>query len=153
VIYVNGVVLTEQQKVRLHRKMRKGDMEAKDMLARSVLPWAIKCATRRRVNGLDMSDLIELAFMATAQALNRWDPKRGKLTTTVAWAVKSEIHEARCSLSFVAKVPRRKESGDTRNDESLLKLLNPYSIHGHGSHVHEHGCRVHGCSTARDGGK
>jgi RNA polymerase nonessential primary-like sigma factor len=118
--------LTNEEKLRLYHRMKQGDMDAKNTLALSVIPWALRLATRRRVFGLDLSDLAEAANVAVAYALERWEPDRGALTTTVAWAVRSEIDSMRRCMAGVIKIP--KPEIYQHDNKYVAQVLNAASI-------------------------
>jgi DNA-directed RNA polymerase sigma subunit (sigma70/sigma32) len=99
---------TKEQETELYHRMKAGDLDAKDQLAKSVLPWALQLVAKfnRRSKRLDTSDLEEVAIYATSLALNRWEVARGRLTTTIYWSVLSEFQIAVADISSPIKVPR-----------------------------------------------
>src|SRR5690606_17568487 len=53
----------------------------------------------------------ELANFAVAESLNRWNPDRGRLTTVVPWAVRSNFNRQRADLLGAVEVPVYYASG------------------------------------------
>jgi len=96
---------SQEEETVLYRRMRNGDQAARDLLARSVLPWALTCAMRLRNKGIGDDDLEELAIFSVAEALERWDPGRGRLTTAVPWTVWSGFSRQRALLQGASRVP------------------------------------------------
>lgn len=96
---------TVEEETALYHRMKNGDQEARDLLARSVLPWAISCAMKHSGCGLSYDDLEEIAIYSVAETLNRWEPERGRLTTAVPWGVWSNITRQRAQLSGTIPVP------------------------------------------------
>jgi RNA polymerase sigma factor (sigma-70 family) len=125
--YRKAPVLLPDERARLYRLMKNGDMGAKNTLALSIIPWAIRYASRFVNAGLDHSDLMEIANYAVAESLNRWDPKRGALTSVAAWAVKSGVSLAK-RRSGVATVPQKRLCGGLKDGDPILRLFHPRSL-------------------------
>lgn len=62
-------------------------LQARDKLIESCLPYAIKIAKSFRGNGIEFGDLISEANMHLINAVEKWNPDRGALTTIVGWSV------------------------------------------------------------------
>jgi RNA polymerase sigma factor (sigma-70 family) len=96
---------TVEQETELHARMQAGDQEARDLLARSIMPWAIKVICKFRGRGIADDELEGIAFYAIAETLNRWEPARGRLTTAVVWSIRSAFQKHRADLAGAVHVP------------------------------------------------
>jgi len=85
--------LKHAEQVALHELAVAGDGVARETLILSVLPWAVRMAWRYR-SGEPVEELVSWAMPALCQAIDRWDPARGRLTTLVTVCVWQEISMA-----------------------------------------------------------
>lgn len=81
---------TAEQERTLIAAMRRGDREAADLLARSVLPWACKTALRSAatMQSIDPEEAVSVAHYAVNRCLQRVDPAKGRLITIVTYSVR-----------------------------------------------------------------
>lgn len=85
---------SRQEEAKLCRRMRKGDAEAREQLFFSVAPWAI-CLVRNMAKKLHtkagihtlFEDLVQQAMLGVLEAVERFDPKKGRLMTITYWYV------------------------------------------------------------------
>lgn len=90
--------LSKEEEIAAWERMRAGCPQAKDELARSVLPWIARLATQWLLSNEDLEELISLGNVALARALNAFDPHRARLTTYVAMCFKNALIAWRLSL-------------------------------------------------------
>jgi RNA polymerase sigma factor (sigma-70 family) len=67
------------------------DEEARQALVHSVLPYAVKMAKRYRYTGIPFEDLVGLACDGVVDAVDKFDPDKGRLTTYTTWCVNHQI--------------------------------------------------------------
>lgn len=92
----------EQQK----QLLQDGSPEALNHLAESIMPWAIKVALRfARNHCLDDLEALSCANYAVDDAIRRWDPSRGKLTTYTYRCVQSHVSNAK-ARNYPVSIPR-----------------------------------------------
>jgi hypothetical protein len=96
---------TREEEVELHSRMVAGDTEAKELLARSVYNWAFKVALKFGRHKIDREEISCLAGLAIAEALNRLDPAKGRLTTLVYFQVRKEITRYIKTMVGALRVP------------------------------------------------
>jgi RNA polymerase sigma factor (sigma-70 family) len=96
---------TAEEENALHTRMQQGDQEAKDLLARSVLPWAISVVRRYAGRGVADDELEGIAYLGVAETLNRWEPPRGRLTTAVVWSIRSVFQKHLADMAGPVHVP------------------------------------------------
>ncbi len=88
------------EQVRLLARAKAGDDEAWNLLAASVMPWALE---RASMFGLRGDERLSCAHMAVVNAVRRWDPK-WQLTTYVAFWVHSEVNKV-VSERHLVRIP------------------------------------------------
>jgi hypothetical protein len=103
---MESIRFTRQEEAELCRRMRQGDGEAKELLAKSVLSWAVDMAHRLENGQASLSpDVVEsAAYMAVARALKTFDPDKGRLTTHVSFYVRASIMDER-RIRHVIHIP------------------------------------------------
>lgn len=77
------------------------DMDAREQLILSQLPWAANLALRRlRYSRLTADELVSAAWLGVIDGVERFNPSRGRLITCVTFNIWQRlafaIHEARC---------------------------------------------------------
>lgn len=76
--------LAKSQEAALYRKMRRGDLAARDALLASVLPWILNRVQKLAPAHEDFDDNVSLAILHMLSVLPKFRPARGRLTTFVA---------------------------------------------------------------------
>ncbi len=94
---MESIRFTRKEEAALCQRMRQGDQEARELLAKSVLGWAYSYAFRMEGGmGKLSQDVVEsAACMAVAQALETFDPEKGRLTTHVSFLVLANVNHER----------------------------------------------------------
>ncbi len=99
-------LLTPQEEVKLARRIKKGDAEARAIMVRSNLRLVVKIARDYSNYGLPLLDLISEGNIGLMKAVERFDPKKGgKLSTYAAWWIKQSIKRALANQSKTIRLP------------------------------------------------
>jgi RNA polymerase primary sigma factor len=100
-------LITVEEEVKLARRIKRGDKEARAIMIRSNLRLVVKIARDYSNFGLPLLDLISEGNIGLMKAVERFDPKKGgKLSTYAAWWIKQSIKRARRSSSVKSGVVR-----------------------------------------------
>lgn len=99
-------LLTPEEEVKLARRVRAGDEEARDHMIRANLRLVIKIARDYENLGLPLLDLINEGNLGLITAVERFDPDRGaKLSTYGAWWIKQKMRHALSNQGKTIRVP------------------------------------------------
>ncbi|MEI6035301.1 MAG: RNA polymerase sigma factor RpoD/SigA [Verrucomicrobiae bacterium] len=99
-------LLSVQDEVRLARKIKRGDHEARALMVRSNLRLVVKIARDYSNYGLPLLDLISEGNIGLMKAVERFDPKKGgKLSTYAAWWIKQSIKRGLANQSKTIRLP------------------------------------------------
>lgn len=99
-------LLTPEQEYELSRKIRAGDMDAREYFIRANLRLVIKIARDYDAYGLHLLDLINEGNIGLMKAVERFDPTKGaKFSTYGAWWIKQAIKRALTSQVKNIRIP------------------------------------------------
>ena len=99
-------LLTIEEEVKLARRIKRGDKEARATMVRSNLRLVVKIARDYSNFGLPLLDLISEGNIGLMKAVERFDPKKGgKLSTYAAWWIKQSIKRALANQSKTIRLP------------------------------------------------
>jgi len=99
-------LLTPEEEVKLARKIKRGDKEARTQMIKANLRLVVKIAQDYSGYGLPISDLISEGNIGLMKAVERFDPKKGgKLSTYAAWWIKQSIKRALANQSKTIRLP------------------------------------------------
>ena len=99
-------LLTVKEEVKLARRIKRGDEEARSIMVRSNLRLVVKIARDYSNYGLPLLDLISEGNIGLMKAVERFDPKKGgKLSTYAAWWIKQSIKRALANQSKTIRLP------------------------------------------------
>jgi RNA polymerase primary sigma factor len=99
-------LLTIEEEVKLARKIKRGDQEARARMVRCNLRLVVKIARDYSNFGLPLLDLISEGNIGLMKAVERFDPKKGgKLSTYAAWWIKQSIKRALANQSKTIRLP------------------------------------------------
>ena len=99
-------LLTPEEEVKLARRIKRGDKEARTHMIKANLRLVVKIAQDYSGYGLPISDLISEGNIGLMKAVERFDPKKGgKLSTYAAWWIKQSIKRALANQSKTIRLP------------------------------------------------
>jgi RNA polymerase primary sigma factor len=99
-------LLTPEDEIRLAKRIKRGDQEAKSLMIRANLRLVVKIAQDYARYGLPLLDLISEGNIGLMKAVERFDPKKGsKLSTYAAWWIKQSIKRALANQSKTIRLP------------------------------------------------
>jgi len=99
-------LLTVAEEVQLARRIRRGDLAARDHMIKANLRLVVKIAFDYKDFGLPLLDLISEGNIGLIKAVVRFDPRKGgKLSTYAAWWIKQSIKRAMANQSKTIRLP------------------------------------------------
>ncbi len=99
-------LLTPAEEVKLARKIKRGDANARAHMVRANLRLVVKIARDYQGLGLPLLDLISEGNIGLMKAVERFDPKKGgKLSTYAAWWIKQSIKRSLANQSKTIRLP------------------------------------------------
>jgi RNA polymerase primary sigma factor len=99
-------LLTPAEEVKLARKIKRGDINARAHMVRANLRLVVKIARDYQGLGLPLLDLISEGNIGLMKAVERFDPKKGgKLSTYAAWWIKQSIKRSLANQSKTIRLP------------------------------------------------
>ena len=99
-------LLTPDEEVKLARRIKKGDEEARQRMIRANLRLVVKIAGDYARLGLPLLDLISEGNLGLLKSGERFDPKLvGKLSTYAAWWIKQGIRRALANQGKTIRLP------------------------------------------------
>jgi RNA polymerase primary sigma factor len=99
-------LLTVEEEVKLAKRIKRGDQEARSIMVRCNLRLVVKIARDYNNFGLPLLDLISEGNIGLMKAVERFDPKKGgKLSTYAAWWIKQSIKRALANQSKTIRLP------------------------------------------------
>ncbi len=117
-------LLTPQDEIRLAKRIKRGDEEAKQLMIRANLRLVVKIAQDYARYGLPLLDLISEGNIGLMKAVERFDPKKGgKLSTYAAWWIKQAIKRALANQSKTIRLPAHLVDKIARMRRVQVKLV------------------------------
>lgn len=99
-------LLTREQERELARRVRQGDMEARNEMIRANLRLVVSIAKSYADRGLSLLDLIEEGNLGLLKAVERFNPDEGcKFSTYASWWIRQAIRRALISKVKSVRVP------------------------------------------------
>jgi RNA polymerase primary sigma factor len=99
-------LLTPGQEIELARKIRKGDVKAREQMINANLRLVVTIAHDYANLGLPLLDLISEGNIGLTKAVERFDPAKGaKLSTYAMWWIKQSIKRALANQSKTIRLP------------------------------------------------
>lgn len=99
-------LLKPEEEVELAKRIKKGDIEARDKMIAANLRLVVKIAYQYNNFGLQLLDLISEGNIGLIKAVERFDPEKGgKLSTYAAWWIKQSIKRALANQSKTIRLP------------------------------------------------
>jgi RNA polymerase primary sigma factor len=98
--------LTPEEEIQLARKVKNGDVEARERMINSNLRLVVTVAHDYVNLGLPLLDLISEGNIGLTKAVERFDPAKGaKLSTYAAWWIKQSIKRALADHGKTIRLP------------------------------------------------
>lgn len=115
--------LTRAEQADLYQKIQNGDIDSKNTVIHSCLPLVIDIAKKFRYNNkhIDLEDMIQEGNMALMKAVDRWDLKKGSITTVATWYVRNALIDMITDARYNIKHPY---AMSRRASEELRKIKN-----------------------------
>jgi len=109
-IYLNEIrrypLLSRDEELDLARRVREGDVAAKDKLVRSNLRFVVSIAKKYVGNGVPLEDLINDGNVGLVKAAERFDPERGfKFISYAVWWIRQSILVSVSENSRMIRMP------------------------------------------------
>ncbi len=99
-------LLTIAEEITLARRIRRGNMAARNHMISANLRLVVKIAMDYKDFGLPLLDLISEGNIGLVKAVERFDPRKGgKLSTYAAWWIKQSIKRALANQSKTIRLP------------------------------------------------
>jgi RNA polymerase nonessential primary-like sigma factor len=99
-------LLTAEQEQAWARKMRQGDLQARNHLIESNLRLVVSIARRYRNQGVPLMDLVEEGNLGLMRAVEKFDPDRGfRFSTYATWWIRQSVDRAVMSQGRTVRLP------------------------------------------------
>jgi RNA polymerase primary sigma factor len=99
-------LLTPAEEVQLSRRIKKGDLNARETMIKANLRLVVKIARDYEHSGLPLLDLVSEGNIGLMTAVDRFDPRKGaKLSTYAAYWIKQSIRRALANQSRTIRLP------------------------------------------------
>ena len=99
-------LLSPAEEIRLAKRMRKGDEEARKILVMSNLRLVISIAKKYLYYGLPLLDLVEEGNLGLLKAVDRYDPGRKcKFSTYATWWIRQAITRSLSNYGRTIRIP------------------------------------------------
>ena len=101
-----GELLTAEEEVRLARRAKIGDEQARMRLVEKNLRLVVTVAKKYRGMGLPFEDLIQEGNIGLIKAVDKYDPERGyKFSTYAVWWIRQAVQRAVADKGRTIRVP------------------------------------------------
>ena len=99
-------LLTPDKEVALARRIRKGDLQARDVMIRSNLRLVVSIAKNYARRGLSLLDLIEDGNVGLLRAVEKFDPAQGcRFSTYASWWIRQSIKRSLINAVKPVEIP------------------------------------------------
>lgn len=99
-------LLTPDQELKVARRVKRGDAQARRLMIRSNLRLVISIAKQYANYGVPLLDLIEEGNLGLMKAVSKFDPRRGfRFSTYAAWWIKQHVTRALADQGKTVRIP------------------------------------------------
>jgi RNA polymerase primary sigma factor len=99
-------LLTPDEEISLARRIRKGDLQARDEMIRSNLRLVVSIAKNYTRRGLSLLDLIEEGNLGLLRAVEKFDPAQGcRFSTYASWLIRQSIKRSLINAVKPVEIP------------------------------------------------
>jgi RNA polymerase primary sigma factor len=126
--YLNDIgkigMLTSEEEAQLAKRIRDGDNEALNRLARANLRFVVSVAKQYQNQGLSLGDLINEGNVGLIKAARRFDETKGfKFISYAVWWIRQSILQAIVEYSRIVRLPLNKVGSYNKVNESFLAFV------------------------------
>jgi RNA polymerase primary sigma factor len=99
-------LLAPDEEIHLARRIRKGDLQARDEMIRSNLRLVVSIAKNYTRRGLSLLDLIEEGNLGLLRAVEKFDPAQGcRFSTYASWWIRQSIKRSLINAVKPVEIP------------------------------------------------
>jgi RNA polymerase sigma factor (sigma-70 family) len=99
-------LLTPDEEISLSRRIRKGDLQARDEMIRCNLRLVVSIAKNYTRRGLSLLDLIEEGNLGLLRAVEKFDPAQGcRFSTYASWWIRQSIKRSLINAVKPVEIP------------------------------------------------
>lgn len=102
-------MLTEEQEVAIAHRIKKGDVEAMDILVKANLRFVVSVAKQYQNQGVSLNDLINEGNIGLIKAAYKFDETKGfKFISYAVWWIRQSILQALVEQTRIVRIPMNK---------------------------------------------
>ena len=116
-------VLSPDEEVALAKKIRAGDLAARELLVKSNLRFVVSVAKQYQNNGMSLGDLINEGNLGLIKAAECFDETKGfKFISYAVWWIRQSILQAIAENSRLVRLPLNKISSINKVNKFFFRL-------------------------------
>ncbi|HBJ76658.1 MAG TPA: RNA polymerase subunit sigma [Porphyromonadaceae bacterium] len=120
-------LISIDEEVQLAQRIRQGDREALNKLARANLRFVVSVAKQYQNQGLTLPDLINEGNLGLIRAAEKFDETRGfKFISYAVWWIRQSILQALAEQSRIVRLPLNQVGAQNRLNKALTKFEQKY---------------------------
>ncbi len=116
-------LITAQEEVELARRIKQGDQEALEALAKANLRFVVSVAKQYQGQGLSLPDLISEGNLGLIKAATRFDETRGfKFISYAVWWIRQQILQSLAEQARIVRLPLNKIGSINKINKAFARL-------------------------------